>query len=60
MLSAVQASDFVQTPLAEDQGAITKFFNGNQAQTAGGSSSLQPSPALNGKPASPHSPCTCS
>ena len=60
MLSAVQASDFVQTPLAEDQGAITKFFNGNQAQTTGGSALQQPPPALSGEPASPQSTCTCS
>ena len=31
----MQASDFVPTPLAEDQGAITRFFNGNQPQKAG-------------------------
>ncbi len=34
--ASVQASDFVPTPLAEDQGAITRFFNGNQPQKAGG------------------------
>ncbi|CAL5228750.1 g11936 [Coccomyxa viridis] len=33
---ALQASDFVPTPLSEDQGAITRFFNGNQPQKAGG------------------------
>ena len=31
----MQATDFVPTPLAEDQGAITRFFNGNQPQKAG-------------------------
>lgn len=34
----LQASDFVPTPLAEDQGAITRFFNGNQPQKPGGKS----------------------
>lgn len=34
--ASVQASDFVPTPLSEDQGAITRFFNGNQPQKAGG------------------------
>lgn len=33
--ACLQASDFVPTPLAEDQGAITRFFNGNQPQKAG-------------------------
>ena len=32
---SLQASDFLPTPLAEDQGAITRFFNGNQAQKPG-------------------------
>ena len=35
MLNALQASDFVMTPLSEDQGAITRFFSGSQAQNMG-------------------------
>lgn len=35
MLNALQASDFVLTPLSEDQGAITHFFSGNPAQNMG-------------------------